>query len=176
MTVTFSNSATVLSMGLFFTIVTLGLASKLPAQLYNGLAAAGVNSSAAHQAANAPPISSLFSAFLGYNPVHQLLSPTGALQQLQPQQLANVTSRSFFPALIEQPFAYGLHLALTCATIATAIAIAACALMGRRYIHAEEPASDVQFASPGAPGGLGSDAAPVAPAVVTSMHAMDEPF
>src|SRR5580693_7603926 len=79
---TFQNSATVLSMGLFFTIVTLGLAARLPSHLYRGLVAAGVPSAAAHTVASEPPIGSLFSAFLGFNPVRELLGPTGALQHL----------------------------------------------------------------------------------------------
>src|ERR1700690_1807250 len=102
---TFQNSATVLSMGLFFTIVTLGLAARLPAQLYKGLTAAGVSPAAAHTVANEPPIGSLFSAFLGYNPIKELLGPTGALQKLPAKQVAYITGRSFFPQLIEQPFA-----------------------------------------------------------------------
>ena len=76
---TFQNSATVLSMGLFFTIVTLGLAADLPKHLYRGLIAAGVASGPAHLVASEPPIGSLFSAFLGFNPVKELLGPTGAL-------------------------------------------------------------------------------------------------
>ena len=79
---TFQNSATVLSMGLFFTIVTLGLAARLPSHLYRGLVAAGVAPGAARTVANEPPIGSLFSAFLGYNPIKELLGPTGALQHL----------------------------------------------------------------------------------------------
>ena len=43
---TFQNSATVLSMGLFFTIVTLGLAARLPSALFKGLVAAGVSPAA----------------------------------------------------------------------------------------------------------------------------------
>jgi MFS family permease len=136
---TFQNSATVLSMGLFFTIVTLGLASRLPSHLYRGLVAAGVAPSAAHMVASEPPIGSLFSAFLGYNPIKQLLGPTGALQQLPAKQAAYVTGRSFFPNLIEQPFASGLHLAFTFAAAATAIAIVASAIRGGRYVHATEP-------------------------------------
>jgi hypothetical protein len=132
---TFQNSATVLSMGLFFTIVTLGLASRLPTHLYKGLVAAGVNPSAAHLVANEPPIGSLFSAFLGENPIQELLGPTGALKQLAPSQAAYITGRSFFPKLIEAPFAAGLHLAFTFAAIATAIAVIASALRGRRYMH-----------------------------------------
>jgi MFS family permease len=132
---TFQNSATVLSMGLFFTVVTLGLASRLPSQLYKGLVSQGVNPTAAHLVASEPPIGSLFSAFLGYNPIKELLGPTGALKQLPAKQAAYITGRSFFPHLIEEPFAGGLHLAFTFAAIATAIAIIASALRGRRYVH-----------------------------------------
>jgi MFS family permease len=132
---TFQNSATVLSMGLFFTIVTLGLAARLPAHLYRGLVQAGVAPSAAHLVASEPPIGSLFSAFLGYNPIKELLGPTGALNHLSARQAAYVTGRSFFPHLIEEPFAGGLHLAFTFAAIATLIAVIASALRGKRYFH-----------------------------------------
>ena len=140
---TFQNSASVLSMGLFFTIVTLGLASRLPSHLYQGLVAAGVDPSAAHLVANEPPIGSLFSAFLGENPIQQLLGPTGALQHLPPSQAAYITGRSFFPQLIEGPFAAGLHLAFTFAAIATAIAVVASACRGRRYMHRPVQAESV---------------------------------
>jgi MFS family permease len=136
---TFQNSATVLSMGLFFTIVTLGLAADLPSHLYQGLTAAGVPVAAAHLVANEPPIGSLFSAFLGYNPIKELLGPTGALQHLSAHQAAYITGRSFFPGLIEQPFANGLHLAFDFAAGATFIAVVASALRGRRYMHVIEP-------------------------------------
>jgi MFS family permease len=138
---TFQNSATVLSMGLFFTIVTLGLAARLPSVLYRGLVQQGVPPSAAHLVANEPPIGSLFSAFLGYNPIKELLGPTGALNHMPARQAAYITGRSFFPHLIEQPFASGLHLAFLFAAIATIIAVVASALRGKRYFHtsAEAP-------------------------------------
>ncbi|HEX3490687.1 MAG TPA: MFS transporter, partial [Streptosporangiaceae bacterium] len=136
---TFQNSATVLSMGLFFTIVTLGLAARLPAHLYKGLVAAGVSPAAAHTVASEPPIGSLFSAFLGYNPIKELLGPTGALAKMPAHQVAYITGRSFFPKLIEQPFAGGLHLAFTFAAIATAVAILASAFRGRAAPHVAEP-------------------------------------
>ena len=139
MSATFFNSATVLSMGLFFTIVTLGLAAHLPTHMFKGLTAAGINPAAAHTVANEPPIGSLFSAFLGYNPIQQLLGPTGALQHLPAHQAAFLTGRSFFPSLIQQPFADGLHLAFDFAAAATAIAVVASAMMGRRYVHSEQP-------------------------------------
>jgi MFS family permease len=136
---TFQNSATVLSMGLFFTIVTLGLAARLPAQLYKGLTAAGVAPGPAHLVANEPPIGSLFSAFLGYNPIRELLGPTGALQHMSARQVTYITGRSFFPQLIEQPFAHGMHLAFTFAAIATGIAVVASVLRPRLYLHTTRP-------------------------------------
>jgi MFS family permease len=139
---TFQNSAQVLSMGLFFTIVTLGLAAELPSHLYKGLTAAGVAPGPAHLVAGEPPIGSLFSAFLGYNPIQELLGPTGALNHLSPQQLSYVTGRSFFPQLIEQPFAHGMHLAFTFAAIATGIAVVFSVIRPKQYHHAAEPLAE----------------------------------
>ncbi len=139
---TFQNSATVLSMGLFFTIVTLGLAADLPAHLYHGLTAAGVAPGPAREVADQPPIGSLFSAFLGFNPVKELLGPTGALSHLSASQAAYVTGRSFFPNLIEQPFANGLHLAFDFAAGATLIAVVASAMRGKRYVHKVQPVAE----------------------------------
>jgi MFS family permease len=168
---TFQNSATVLSMGLFFTIVTLGLASRLPGHLYKGLVAAGVNPAAAHTVASEPPIGSLFSAFLGFNPVKELLGPTGALQKLPAHQVAYITGRTFFPKLIEGPFAGGLHLAFTFAAIATAIAVVASALRGKRYLHAPEPVGEElaegAAESAGLVGAIPADPAIPAPASAT---------
>jgi MFS family permease len=139
---TFQNSATVLSMGLFFTIVTIGLASRLPSHLYRGLTAAGVAPGPAKIVASEPPIGSLFSAFLGYNPIKELLGPTGALQHMPARQVAYITGRSFFPHLLEQPFAGGLHLAFTFAAIATAIALIASALRGKQYFYQAKPVTE----------------------------------
>jgi MFS family permease len=139
---TFQNSATVLSMGLFFTIVTIGLASRLPSHLYKGLTAAGVAPGPAHLVASEPPIGSLFSAFLGYNPIKELLGPTGALQHMSPHQVAYITGRTFFPQLLEEPFAGGLHLAFTFAAIATGVALIASALRGKLYVHQVKPLAE----------------------------------
>ncbi|MDQ1679506.1 MAG: hypothetical protein QOI42_365, partial [Frankiaceae bacterium] len=115
---TFQNSATVLSMGVFFTVITLGLASKLPGALYSGLTAQGVPAANATQIAGLPPIGSLFASFLGYNPVQTLLSGSDVLQHVGAQHAAYLTGRSFFPSLIEGPFGTGLHLAFTMAAAA----------------------------------------------------------
>jgi MFS family permease len=137
MNFTFQNSAQVLSMGLFFTIVTLGLAASLPTHLYEGLTAAGVDPVSAHRVASEPPIGSLFSAFLGFNPVAELLGP-GGLSHLTSSQAAYVTGRSFFPRLIEEPFATGLHLSFYFAAGTCLLAGIASALRGKRYVHTIE--------------------------------------
>jgi MFS family permease len=107
---TFQNSASVLSIGVFFTIITLGLAARLPSALFSGLTAQGVPAAQAHSVANLPPIGSLFSAFLGFNPIQQLL-PSAAAAHVSSAHYAFLTGRSFFPSLISGPFGHGLHLA-----------------------------------------------------------------
>jgi EmrB/QacA subfamily drug resistance transporter len=118
---TFNNSSSVLSIGVFFTIITLGLASRLPQALFSGLSAHGVPAAQAHEVAQLPPIGSLFAAFLGFNPVQQLLgSPAQA--HVTPDQYAYLTGRGFFPHMISGPFGHGLHLAFLMAAIVTFLA------------------------------------------------------
>lgn len=129
------NSAMVLSMGMFFTLIIVGISSYLPRSLYNGLITHGVPSAAAHQVANLPPTSSVFAAFLGYNPIKNLLGPSGVLARLPHAQAVFLTGRSFFPSLITGPFKHGLHEALTFATICCLLAAIAAASMGKQYFY-----------------------------------------
>jgi MFS family permease len=107
MRATFQNSGMVLSIGLFFSLMVIGLASSLPTTLFNGLTAQGVPASAAHAVAALPPVGVLFAAFLGYNPIQQLLGPH-VLHALPAQNAATLTGRQFFPHLIAGPFHDGL--------------------------------------------------------------------
>ncbi len=111
---TFQNSASVLSIGVFFTIITLGLASSLPGAMFHGLTAQGVPPAQAHEIAGLPPIGSLFSAFLGFNPIHQLL-PSAAAAHVSSAHYTFLTGRGFFPSLIAGPFGDGLHAAFAVA-------------------------------------------------------------
>jgi MFS family permease len=120
---TFQNSASVLSIGVFFTIITLGLAARLPSALFSGLTAQGVPAAQAHTVANLPPIGSLFSAFLGFNPIQQLL-PSAAAAHVSSAHYAFLTGRSFFPSLISGPFGHGLHLAFLMAAFCCFLATA----------------------------------------------------
>jgi hypothetical protein len=86
MNTTFQNSAQVLSIGIFFTLLIVGLSSSLPASLYHGLVAHGV-SQRRPLVSHLPPVSTLFAAFLGYNPVQHLVG-TSVLSHLSVTQQA----------------------------------------------------------------------------------------
>ncbi|MGH9129381.1 MAG: MFS transporter [Acidimicrobiales bacterium] len=131
MVATAQNSSMVLSIGIFFTLIILGLAASLPHTLYAGLVAQGVPSAAAAKVASLPPTSSVFGAFLGYNPIQSLLGPTGVLAHLAPGKAAYLTGHSFFPKLISGPFAKGLHEAFDFAIGAVLVAAVASWLRGK---------------------------------------------
>src|SRR6516225_9621491 len=130
MIATVMNTAFVLSIGIFFTLMVAGLSSKLPTALSGGLTAQGIPASAAHALSHLPPIGVLFAAFLGYNPMKQLLGPL--LAHLPSAHAAYVTGRQFFPHLITAPFHDGLGVAFAFAIAACVIAAVASALTGRR--------------------------------------------
>ena len=130
MIATFQNSAFVLSIGIFFTLMVAGLSSTLPAALFGGLTAQGVPAHAAAPISHLPPIGVLFASFLGYNPMQQLLGPL--LHHLPPAHAAYLAGREFFPHLITAPFHSGLGVAFGFAITANVIAAIASALTGRR--------------------------------------------
>ena len=136
MSATFQNSAMVLSIGIFFTLIILGLSASLPASLNHGLVAQGVPRADAARIAALPPVSVLFAALLGYNPVQTLLGP--AIKHLPASHAAYLTGRSFFPALISPSFSHGLAVAFDFAIAACLIAAVASLLRGKRYVHGEE--------------------------------------
>jgi hypothetical protein len=145
MSATFQNSAMVLSIGIFFTLIILGLASSLPATLSHGLVAQGVPAADAARLAALPPVSIMFAALLGYNPISTLLGP--ALSKLPASHAAYLTGHSFFPALISAPFQHGLDVAFDFAITACLVAAIASLLRGRRYVHDEHgQATDSQGA------------------------------
>jgi len=138
--VTFQNVGMPLSIGLFFTLMIVGLNSTVPPALYSGLTANGVPAAVAHRLASLPPISYLFASFLGYNPLQTLLGPV--LGRLSPADAARLTGQTFFPHLIAAPFQHGLVLVLTFSVAASLVAAAASALRGGRYVHEEQTEAD----------------------------------
>ncbi|HEY8029687.1 MAG TPA: MFS transporter [Gaiellaceae bacterium] len=118
---TFQNSAQVLSIGIFFTLMIIGLAAALPGTLAAGLEAHGVPAAAAAHAAHLPPVSVLFAAFLGYDPVHTLIG-SNVINHLSVANAAAISNHTFFPTLIAAPFHSGLHKAFAFAIVACALA------------------------------------------------------
>jgi hypothetical protein len=125
----------VLSIGIFFTLIILGLSSSLPATLSHGLIAQGVPSADAAKLATLPPVSIMFAALLGYNPISTLLG--SAISKLPASHAAYLTGHTFFPSLISAPFQHGLDIAFDFAIAACLIAAVASLLRGRRYVHDE---------------------------------------
>ena len=136
---TFFNAGSSLSIGIFFSLMIVGLANTLPATLSTGLQQQGVSASMAHDVANLPPVGSLFAAFLGYNPIAELLAPSHALQQ-SGVNAENLTGKEFFPQLISGPFHTGLTVVFTAAAIMMLIGALASVLNPGRYN--EEPEID----------------------------------
>src|SRR5580693_8763286 len=133
MSATFQNSAMVLSIGVFFTLIILGLASALPGALNHGLVAQGVPHADAARVAALPPVSIMFAALLGYNPVQTLLGHV--ISKLPASHAAYLTGHTFFPSLISGPFQHGLDIAFDFAIAACLIAAVASLLRGGRYVH-----------------------------------------
>jgi len=140
---TFQNSAQVLSVGIFFTLMVLGLAATLPHAMASGLQAHGVDPASAQRAGHLPPVSILFAAFLGYNPIQQLVGPH-VLAHLSAHDQAALVGRSFFPHLISAPFRTGLHEAFAFAIVACLVAAVASWSRGAR---AEEPVGELATAT-----------------------------
>jgi MFS family permease len=133
---TFQNSAQVLSIGIFFTLMIIGLSTTLSATLTEGLMHHGVSAAVSRQVGALPPVSVLFAAFLGYNPIETLVGPE-VLNRLSAANRATLTGHSFFSNLISKPFHTGLTEAFVFAAIACLIAAAASWSRGRRYIHGQ---------------------------------------
>jgi len=137
MRATFQNVANTLSITLIFTMVTAGLALRLPAALYSGLTHAGLPGNAAQSIANLPPTAALFAAFLGYNPLGTLL-PSQVLHSLPAASQAQLLGKTFFPSLIAGPFEQGLRIAFSISVVLSILAALASLLRGKRYIHGQE--------------------------------------
>jgi MFS family permease len=140
MNATFQNSAMVLSIGIFFSLLIVGLSAHLPATLQSGLQAHGVPGATAGEIAHLPPVASLFAAFLGYNPIQRLLGPA-LLHHLPAAQASALTGRTFFPHTMTGPFSSALSAAFIFAFGACLVAAWASWLRGGKYHHHEEPAA-----------------------------------
>ena len=136
----FMNSGMVLSIGIFFSLMIVGLSRALPNSMYLGLTSHGVSSAQAHHIADLPVVGSLFASFLGYNPLQSLLG-TQAATHVTNSQWATLTGKHFFPNLISQPFHQGLVIVFTMAIAMALLGAVFSALRGTRYIHGADGAA-----------------------------------
>ena len=133
---TFQNSAQVLSIGIFFTLMIAGLSSTLSTTLVQGLMQHGVPAAAAERVGSLPPASILFAAFLGYNPIRTLVG-AGVLDHLSSANRMQLTGHSYFSDLIARPFHAGLAEAFIFAALMCLVAAVASWSRGQHYIHHE---------------------------------------
>ena len=148
MRATFQNSGSLVSIGVFFSIITAGLASSLPVTLSSGLIRAGVPATVADKIAHLPPTSALFAAFLGYNPMATLI-PGNVLSALSTGDQANLLGRNFFPNLISPPFITGLRGVFYLAMAMCLVAALASMLRGKNPVQAPKGSGTVEDVATG---------------------------
>ncbi len=158
----FQNSGMSLSIGFFFSLMIAGLAATLSKTLSAGLRAQGVPAAAAAHVASLPPVSTLFSALLGYNPIKSMLAPTGTLAKLPARNTAILTGKSFFPNLISGPFHHGLVIVFSAAIAMSLLGAVISALRGKQFYYADPAVAAATAHGPAAPAGIAAAASPVA--------------
>jgi MFS family permease len=136
---TMQNAGSALSIGVFFSLMIVGLSRTLPRALTSGLTAHGVPAAVAAQVGQLPPVGSMFAAFLGYNPIQTILGPTGVLATLPAADAATLTGHEFFPRLISGPFHHGLVVVFGVAAALSLVGAVASASRGSRYVHGSAP-------------------------------------
>jgi MFS family permease len=171
---TFMNSGMALSIGIFFSLMIAGLASGLPKALTSGLTAQGVPAPVASQVSHLPPVSTMFAALLGYNPVRNLLAPSGVLAKLPAHSVAVLTGKQFFPHLIAEAFHHGLVIVFTAAAIMSFSGAMVSLLRGKQFYYDDDgrpavtvtpaPAPAANSPNGSSPTSANGDSAPVADA------------
>jgi MFS family permease len=162
---TFQNSGMSLSIGIFFSLMIAGLAATLPRTLNAGLRAQGVPATVAAHVSHLPPVSTVFAALLGFNPVQHLLAHSGVLATLPKHNVAVLTGNQFFPRLISGPFHHGLIIVFTAAALMSVIGALVSLLRGGQFYYEDKPVSAGSPKPAEATGPvLSGDSVPAAPA------------
>ena len=136
---TLQNSGMALSIGIFFSMLIAGLANSMPAALLGGLTAQNVPVDVAQNVAALPPVGTLFAAFLGYNPMAEILGPT-VLGALPPDNAATLVGKQFFPTLVTGAFHDGLIVVFAVAIAVSLVGAVASLFRGGKYVHGQDDA------------------------------------
>jgi MFS family permease len=146
---TFQNCGQVFSIGIFFTLIIVGVNASLHTELVQGLLGQGVPLADATRASHLPAVSTLFASLLGYNPLEHLLG-SSVLNGLSPAAHATVISRGFFPSIISGAFHNGLKTACDFSIVCCLLAAVSSVLRGGKFIYQETfedpgPVADAPF-------------------------------
>jgi MFS family permease len=134
MRATFQNAATPLSLGVFFTIMVVGLSNSLPTAIHDGLASGGVPEKVAVGVSHLPPTAALFAALLGYNPMQSLIPPE-VLSQMPQAAQDHLLSTSFFPSVISSPFMDALRIVFLFSAVLSLLAALFSVLRGKSFVY-----------------------------------------
>lgn len=149
---TLGNSASTLSMSVFFTIVIVGIQKAFPGAVHSSFASLGSAQIApalqqlANQLATMSPTNALFSAFLGYNPMSSILkSMDSSIVSAIPQQIVTtLTGNYWFPQTLQQAFMPALRISFIIGAVLCGIAAVLSAMRGQRYVYeAHNPVRDI---------------------------------
>ena len=140
---TLMNTGFTVSMGLFFTVLIVGITQRFPAEMTSSLASIGA-ANLAPVLNNIPATSALFSALLGYNPVGSLLSsiPAPLVASIPASTLSTLTGTTWFPSTFATAFMPSLQISLYMGALLTGTAAVLSALRGDKYVHKNEEAKE----------------------------------
>jgi len=138
---TFMNAGSMISMGVYFTIMIGALGARLPEALTRGLSHYGLPAAMIAKVAHVPPIAALFASLLGYNPM-KIMVPPRILHSLSAHALATLTSREFFPNLLAPPFMEALRVVFLVSLVLSLVAGIASLLRGGRFVLEEETSGE----------------------------------
>jgi MFS family permease len=125
-----------LSIGIFFSLMVVGLTAHVPATMFAGLTAQHVPAQVATPLSHMPPTGYLFAAFLGFNPLKELLG-AHVLGALPLSNMHTLVGKGFFPSLIAGPFKDGIVYVLIFAAAMCLVAALASWMRGGKFVHEE---------------------------------------
>jgi hypothetical protein len=137
---TMANTGMLVSIIAVFIIVVASLSNSLPAAFATSLVQAGAPSQLLPYFTSLSPTESLFSAFLGYNPVSAIIAalPSGVSSLLTSQTIATLTGLHWFPTTIAGAFMISLHDAFYVSAAFSLVAAVASALRGKESRRRKE--------------------------------------
>lgn len=136
---TLMNTGFTVSMGLFFTVLIVGITQRFPVEMTSSLTSIGA-ANLAPLLNNIPATSALFSALLGYNPVGSLLAnlPAPIITSIPPSTLSTLTGTTWFPSTFATAFMPSLQISFYMGALLTGTAAVLSALRGDKYSHEKD--------------------------------------